>query len=236
MRIIALIPARKGSQRVPGKNMVKLGGITLLRRAIRTAQASGLFETVLVSTNWSECVEEAAISGTPWISRPDEISQDDSHDYQWVKHALDEYTGFDIFVILRPTSPFRRADTIRRAVAEFLDRQLAHSMRAVEPTKHHPGKSWEIEGNFMSQEGIPGAGINPGISSFDLPTQALTKVYCQNGCIHVAWTSNLEEFGNVSGNQILPFFTQGDEGIDINTPEDLQYAGWLMDQKQGGRQ
>ena len=201
MKIIGLIPARKGSKRIPGKNLKFLGGITLLRRAIETAINSKVFDQVIVSSDWDECIQVAALNHAGWIYRPSELATDESHDFQWVQHALEIMTGFDIFVILRPTSPFRTKDTIVRAVNKFQAYQPADSLRAVEVTSAHPDKSWYLDGNYM----LPIGGREGDIPDFDMPTQSLAEVYCQNACIHVGWVLNIKEFKNVSGNAILPF-------------------------------
>ncbi len=234
MKIIGLIPARKGSKRIPGKNMALLNKKPLLYYTLKSSVHTGIFSKIVVSTDWEKVlVYMATRSSLPVsspfdvITRPAKLCTDESHDYQWVKHALDCNPGFDLFAILRPTSPFRTADTIRRAFAEF--DSSYDSLRAIEPTKHHPHKSWEIEDGGLSPF-FPKWSICGGrsISDFDLPTQLLPEIYCQNACIHIAKTEVLEKFKNVSGEIIKPFFTEGDEGIDINTPEDLEYAEWIM--------
>lgn len=226
-RVIGLIPARKGSKRVPGKNMALLGGKPLLQWTIEAAKASGVFDEIVVSTDWFDCAELAESLKVNRIIRPAALCTDSSHDYEWVKHALETFRDFDIFVILRPTSPFRTAETILRAMTEFL-RVPCDSMRAVEKTKCHPRKSWVIgrdrEYIYPFIKGDLG-----GFPYFDLATQSLGDVYCQNGCIHIAWTNMLEKYGNVSGDVIRPFFTEGREGHDINTPEDLEFAEWLIE-------
>lgn len=224
MKTIALIPARKGSARVPGKNMALLNGRPLLWYAIRGAKESGQFDRIVVSTDWNECVTLAENMGVDALLRPDELCTDQAHDYQWVRHAIDAHPSYDAFVILRPTSPFRTAETIKRAMDDF--RCIpCDSMRAVEKTTAHPKKSWDVDGVYMFpyEEGDRG-----GFPYYDLATQMLGPVYVQNGCIHIAWTATLEKFGNVSGERIRPFFTEGNEGVDINTPQDLEYAKWLM--------
>ena len=226
MKIIGLIPARKGSKRIPDKNMAFLNGKPLLRHAIESAMESKIFDRLVVTSNYrTRCLAWIPSDVVDYLYRPAKLCTDEAHDYQWVKHALDCNPGFDLFAILRPTSPFRTADTIRRAFAEF--DPSYDSLRAVEPTKHHPYKSWIMKEDRIfpliccHQEWL-------FHGSFDLPTQLLPKIYCQNACIHIAKTEVLEKFGNVSGEVIKPFFTKGVEGIDINTPKDLEYAEWIM--------
>jgi len=225
VKIIGLIPARKDSKRIPGKNMALLNGKPLLQYAIESATQSAVFDEIVVSSDWDKCMILAENLGVNFLRRPDKLCQDFSHDFEWVKHALDAYPGFDIFVILRPTSPFRTGETIKRAVQIFMTANC-DSMRAVSMTTCHPRKSWVLDGKRMiplMEDDTIG-----WIPAHDLPTQDLGHVYCQNGCIHVAKTSVIEEFGNVTGRTVAPFFTRGHEGLDINTPEDLQYAEWVM--------
>ena len=60
-----------------------------------------------------------------------------------------EGRSYDCFSILRPTSPFRTAATIKRAWSEFLAEQGVDSLRAVEKVTQHPGKMWVVRGKRM---------------------------------------------------------------------------------------
>ena len=147
---VALVPARSGSERVPGKNILPLAGHPLIAYTIAAARASGLFAAVVVSTDSEEIAEVARRYGgdVPGL-RPAGMATATSPDIEWVLHVMggrDE----ELFSILRPTSPFRTAATIRRAWEQLLalgDR--ADSIRAVEPTRQHPGKMWTIDGELM---------------------------------------------------------------------------------------
>ncbi len=225
MNIIGLIPARKGSKRIPGKNMTLLDGKPLLQHTIEQAIESEAFDEIVLSTDWDECEDLAIELGVDVVRRPEELCRDNSHDFEWVSHVLDILPGFEAFMILRPTSPFRTWQTIRRALIEFVQ-QSCDSMRAVEKTKAHPRKSW-----IISESGLMYSCLleDHKICHYDLPTQASEPVYCQNGCIHIAWTYVLQKHENVSGEMIRPFFTEGYEGVDINDPDDLEYAEWLIE-------
>jgi CMP-N,N'-diacetyllegionaminic acid synthase len=227
VKIIGLIPARFGSKRLPGKNMALLDGKPLLYWAIRGAINSGCFERIVVTTDWDICADVARAMCVDAIMPEPPIHSDTCHDFMWVRDAIDRFPGFDVFCILRPTSPFRTGDTIRRAMEDFLSGPRCDSMRGVSITPAHPRKSWVVAGKFM----FPfDDGTIMNIPFYDLPTQALGDVYVQNGCIHIAWTATLEG-GDVSGMVIRPFFTEGREGVDINTAEDLEWAEYLMGRK-----
>jgi N-acylneuraminate cytidylyltransferase len=228
MKIIGIIPARAGSKRVPGKNMAMLNGKPLIQYAIDSAFASGMFDEIVVTSNWDTVRTLAKKNGCKVINRPERLCRDGSHDFEFVKHALERFQGFDAFVILRPTSPFRTAATIRRALDTFFDREC-DSLRAVNPTVNHPCKSWRLDHGFLMSYVYPPPMFYKTIPGYDMPTQDLGTVYCQNGCLHIAWVKTLSKYGNVSGRLIRAFITEGWEGFDINRPEDLEFAEYLIE-------
>lgn len=241
-KIIGIIPARKWSKRVAGKNMRMLGGKPLVQLAIESAISppwfNKIFDTIVVSSDWGKCLDLAKSMGVEALRRPDELCRDESHDAEFVAHALEHYPGHDYFAILRPTSPFRTFLTVTRAFLRFnwAMEYEADSLRAVEKTKGHPKKSWVMAGELMEPY-MPWRAAISKIPPFDLGTQQLGEVFCQNACIHIGKTSNIREHGNVSGRKIAPFLTVGYEGVNIDTEDDLEFAEWLIEQgkvKQGG--
>ncbi len=151
---VALVPARAGSKRVPAKNIRSLGGHPLLAYTIAAARDSGIFDSIVVSTESPEIAEIARHYGaeTPFL-RPVNLAADLSPDIEWVTYTLEKLEAggrrFDCFSLLRPTSPFRRPETIRRAWERFLTAGAADSLRAVELCSQHPGKMWVVEGDRM---------------------------------------------------------------------------------------
>lgn len=218
-RIIALIPARAGSKRIPGKNMKLLGGKPLIQWTIDAAQASGIFSRIIVSTD--DLMSVSAL-GVEVRERPANYARDDSPDIEWVRDVLGGGITEDAFAILRPTSPFRTADTIRRAWREFQAREGIDSMRAVEPVRQHPGKMWRMRkyDNLLLPL-FDDTELAPWHSS---PTQSLPTFYIQNASLEIAWTATVRDYDSISGNLVAPFFTEGWEGFDVNTPEDFERA------------
>jgi CMP-N,N'-diacetyllegionaminic acid synthase len=229
---VALIPARSGSERVPGKNVAPLAGHPLIAYSIASAQDAGVFDAVVVSTDSEEIADIARRYGAevPWL-RPAEMATATSPDIDWVVYAVDalraEGRSYELFSILRPTSPFRTGETIRRAWDQLLalgDR--ADSIRAVERVRQHPGKMWLLDGELMrpllSQpaEGTP---------TYSTQTKALPPVYVQNSSLEIAWTRVVQgERPEIAGPRIVPFFTEGAEGFSIDYPDDLERAEVLL--------
>lgn len=228
--MVALIPARAGSKRLIGKNIRPLAGHPLLAYTISAALESGVFAAVVVST---DSLEIATIAGhyraeVPFL-RPPELAEDLSPDIEWVRHTLSGLAGlgrsFDVFGILRPTSPFRGADTIRRAWAQFLQEKEIDSLRAVERCRQHPGKMWLVEGPRMRPLLT---GEERGLPWHSMAYQALPPVFVQNASLELAWTRVPLEQGTIAGTVLTPFFTEGYEGVDVNEPRDWWYAEYLV--------
>lgn len=223
---VALVPARAGSERVPGKNVRQLAGHPLLAYTIAAARESGSFDAVVVSTDSPEIAEVAQRYGAdvPGL-RPPELATTTSPDIDWVLHAM-EARDEELFSILRPTSPFRTAGTIARALAELLalgDR--ADSIRAVELVRQHPAKMWVLGGELM-QPLLPQPDAETPLHSRQY--QSLPRVHVQNSSLELAWTRVLRDDGTISGRRIAPFLTGGLEGFTIDYPEDFELAERLV--------
>lgn len=234
--IVALIPARSGSKRVADKNVRPLAGHPLLAYSIAAALQSGIFADVIVSTDSESYAGLARRYGaeTPFL-RPAELSGDTSPDIAWVTDTLARLQAagrsYQAFSILRPTSPFRQAETIRRAWSQFLGEEGIDSLRAVEKVKQHPGKMWVVRGGRM----LPLLPLSPADAPWhSQQVQALPEVYVQNASLEIAWTRVVFETGSIAGTVIAPFFTQDYEGFDVNQPYDWQLAEDLARSGQAG--
>ncbi len=228
--IVALIPARAGSRRLSQKNIRPLAGHPLLAYTIAAALESGLFQDVIVSTDSAYFAEIAKYYGAsvPFL-RPTAMANDTSPDIEWVEftlqHLYEQGHAYDCFSILRPTSPFRQAETIRRAWREFLAQAGVDSLRAVEKCSQHPGKMWLVKDGRMTPLLPQPPGETPWHSR---QYQSLPEVYVQNASLEIAWTRLVPEERSISGNILMPFFTQDYEGFDINQPIDWRIAEELL--------
>ena len=228
--IVGLIPARAGSKRVPKKNVRRLAGHPVIAYTIAAALQSGVFQSVIVSTDSEEFAEIARYYGAevPFL-RPAEFATDTSPDVEWIEYTLgrlrDEGRGPDCFSILRPTSPFRKPETIRRAWDAFRSQEGVDSLRAVEKCKQHPGKMWIVRGERMYPLLPFGPAEQPWHSS---QYPSLPLVYVQNASLEIAWSRVIFEGRTIAGNVLMPFFTEGDEGYDVNDVADWVYAEYLL--------
>jgi CMP-N,N'-diacetyllegionaminic acid synthase len=223
---VALIPARAGSVRVPGKNVRELAGHPLLAYSIAAARGAGIFDAVVVSTDSPEiaAVAQRYDAEVPGL-RPAEMATATSPDIEWVRHAIAALASdgrqFDAFSILRPTSPFRGPETIRRAFDQLValgDR--VDSIRAVRPCREHPGKMWVIDGELMR----PLLDQPEGVPYHSRQYQSLPPVYVQDSSLEIAWMRALEVDDSIAGERVAPFLTEPPEGFSIDYPEDWRVA------------
>lgn len=230
-RLVALIPARAGSKRMRNKNIAPLAGHPLIAYTICAARASGVCETVMVSTDCAEYAEIARHYGAeaPFL-RPPALAGDKSPDIGWVRHALDwlerRERRHECFSILRPTSPCRKPETIRRAWKQFLDQPGIDSLRAVELCSQHPGKMWVLNGARMHPL-LPTA-TNGATPYHSQQYASLPPIHVQNASLEIAWTRVATEKGSIAGDAVAPFLTRDDEGIDINRPADWRLLELML--------
>jgi len=116
MKTIAIIPARSGSKRLPGKNIKTFCGKPLIVYAIEEAKKSKLIDEIVVTSDSDEILSMAGEYGAFGIRRPDELAQDSSRTIDAVKHVI-EYLGYKaIVVLLQPTSPLRTVKDIDECI------------------------------------------------------------------------------------------------------------------------
>jgi YrbI family 3-deoxy-D-manno-octulosonate 8-phosphate phosphatase len=107
MSVIAIIPARGGSKGVPGKNLRRVGGRSLVARAVDAVRATSSIDRVLVSTDDPAIISEARVAGAEVVLRPAAIAGDRSSSESAVLHALGSLTEPpEIVILIQATSPF----------------------------------------------------------------------------------------------------------------------------------
>ncbi|MFH1884902.1 MAG: acylneuraminate cytidylyltransferase family protein [Planctomycetota bacterium] len=229
MKILSLIPARAGSKRVSNKNILPLGGKPLIGYTIEAAEKSRLVTGILVSTDSEEIAAVARQYGAevPFL-RPAAIAQSDSTEMQFLEHALDwlsKHEGYspDLIVLLYPTSPFRKPESIDKAIETILAHPEADSLRSVRLCSEHPYKMWVRAGKYLKPF-VKTANQN----SHTLSYQLLPTVYIQNASIYITKPATIREKGSPTGDIIVPFIMDELESLDINTPLDFRFAEMLI--------
>jgi N-acylneuraminate cytidylyltransferase len=226
MRILALITARGGSKRLPGKNIRVLGGKPLIVWSIDVAKGIPEICDILVSTDDSAiaavCTEAGAL--VPWL-RPTYLATDTASSVDVALHALDWYetekSAVDGLLLLQPTSPFRTKETVRKGV-ELYSKNGQQPVVGVSPTHAHPMWTLKMEGEylvpFMHEHGF-------GTRSQDLPL-----AYVVNGGFYLISPAVLRVDRSFVGIKTIPLLIESpQEALDIDTEWDFKMAESILE-------
>lgn len=227
MNILAVIGARAGSVRCPGKNHRWLpDDSTLIGRAVTRAHDAG-FQHIVLSTDDPAIIKlHARRSGDapdPWlIVRPDELATAETRDAEWVAHALHELGGdWDAVAIIRPTSPFLKAETVRRGVEMFEADKGVYCIKTVRPVSESPWKMWD--GYGWQKQPLRASPHKPySDHAYDKPTSH-EGLWIQTGGLDIVPVTNIREGHLVGSSPVRVLVVDGWEGLDINTEMD-----WLL--------
>ena len=220
MKILGLIPARGGSRGIPHKNLARVGGKTLLQRAIESAYHTSL-SRVVVSTEDDVIATYAGNAGTLVIQRPEELAQDDTPMIEVVRHALDymdEIDGdYDAVCLLQPTCPLRSWEDIEAAI-ETLGLEHQSCVSVVDVGEHHPRRMyWDSHGRLVSySDGDEFA-----------RRQDLPPVYLRDGSIYLTRAETIRS-GFMLSKHPAYIVTPRERYCNIDTPHDLIIAEALL--------
>jgi CMP-N-acetylneuraminic acid synthetase len=212
-KIIAIIPARGGSKRVPKKNIKELKGKPLIEWTLDAAYNSKLLDEVIVSTDDKD-IEEFIKRGEVVVRRPDYLAQDWSRSVDVVLDAL-KWKDNCVAVCLQPTSPFRTAEDIDKAINLYNTRRCESVIAVVEAGSK---QCWMMKSK--------GSYVTPvyGHKYISRRTQDLPKVYIPNGAIFVSSKNYLLKYQSFYTDMILPYIMPPERSIDIDDFKDFEIA------------
>lgn len=224
MRILALITARGGSKRLPGKNIRPLGGKPLIVWSIDVAKDSLEICDILVSTDDSAiaAVCEKAGAYVPWL-RPAELAIDTASSVDVALHALDWYEAekgaVDGLLLLQPTSPFRTQATVQRGI-ELFSQNDYQPVLGISPTHAHPMWAHKMEGDYL----VPFMGEH----GFRTRSQDLPSAYVVNGSFYLITPAELRACRSFVGAKTIPLLIESpQEAVDIDTAWDWEIAEFI---------
>jgi CMP-N,N'-diacetyllegionaminic acid synthase len=223
MKILAFIPARGGSKGIPRKNLKKICGKPLINWSIEAALNARLVDRVLVSTDDQEIAEAALKAGAevPFL-RPVELASDTSSSEDAMLHALafEESEGrhYDAMLLLQPTSPLRKKDTIDAAITQF---NSSNCDSLVSVCEDH-GFTWK---NL--------ADPSPSYNVFQRPRRQdildQDRIFKETGSIYITDWNILKETGCRLGGRITMFEMDPIEQLEIDTETDFILVDRLME-------
>jgi CMP-N-acetylneuraminic acid synthetase len=226
-----LITARGGSKGVPGKNLQKIGGLSLVGFKARSALKAKTCSRLIISTEDSDIQDEAASLGVEVpFTRPANLATDTATSDAVVRHAMEhmetvEGRQYDWIMVLEPSSPFARAQDYDNAVGIALrhDASLVVGVRETEVNSIFTGPLGEngsITGIVEKFTGLD-----------DLRRQALTPEYTMNGSLYLVRWETFKKAGGLYGDPENAYGYPMDpyHSVEIETYFDLGFARFLTD-------
>ncbi|WP_423064035.1 cytidylyltransferase domain-containing protein [Candidiatus Paracoxiella cheracis] len=214
-KILAVIPARGGSKRLPRKNILPFNGKPLLAWTIAAANRSKYLDKIIFSSEDDEIIEVARKYKVeiPY-KRPDELAADHVTASEVVLHALSEFPNYDFVVLLQTTSPLRTAQDIDNAIERCVLSGAASCVSVIN-LNDHPRCIYNI--NKM------GRLLKPQLN------QEEESIVRLNGAVYVSEVGRFNERKNFVDEETIAYLMPPSRSIDIDTAFDFSVAEKLAE-------
>ena len=227
--MLGIVPARRGSKRLAGKNTRPLGGKPLVRWAIDAATAATALDRVVVSSDDPDVLDIArSVDSEMAWPRPDELASDTAPAIGYVMHVLSSLdpsaTQFDAVAIVQPTSPFTTGADID-ATVNLLSESGADTAVSVVRLDHaiHPAKLKRLCGNRLKAYVEEERGR--------MAEHELHDVYVRNCAVYVARRATLDG-GQIIGADCRGYVMPRERSLDINDAFDFELAEFMFSKLQ----
>ena len=214
-RIVALVPMRHYSERVPGKNYRTFGGRELYHHVIEALLGCELIDEVVINTDSPRIMEDASeqFPQVRLIERPQELRDGTVPMNDVLLYDVTQVEA-DYYLQTHSTNPLLSTETIARAINQFLENYSSYdSLFSVTRIKT---RLWDALGRAINH--------NPAIL---LRTQDLPPVYEENSCLYMFSRNTLEKQHNRIGVRPLMFEIDAAEAWDIDNETDFRIAEFL---------
>jgi len=215
-KLVALVPMRHHSQRVPGKNYRILAGKPLFQHIIETLLAVPEIDEVVVDTD-SQPVMDSLREIFPQvkiINRPEQLRADDVPMNQILIHDTEQIPA-DFYLQTHSTNPLLKPETVSRAIQNLL---------ADYPTHDSLFSVTRLQTRLYDKDGMA---INHNPREL-IQTQDLPPVYEENSCIYIFTRENLIAKQHRISEHAMLFEMDADEAWDIDEELDFAIADFLM--------
>lgn len=211
-RLIAMIPARMGSKRIPKKNIRYMLDKPLIQYPIDLAKKSGAFESVWINTESDELGHACERLGIQFHKRPEELSSDKATNRDFTYEFLKKHEC-DYVVMVNPTSPALRQETMDQFIQYLQENDFDTIMSVLSQQAEAFCEGKKI--NFTGEDKIPSQLLEP----VETVVWALTA-WKRETFIALQESGQCPIFGGKMGRFVIP----KDEAADLDTEEDWRIA------------
>ncbi len=230
-KILAIIPAREGSKRVPYKNFRLFADTTLMDLAINQSLESKFITKIVVNSDAAQ-VKEIALKykshGIDYIERPKELATDESPAIEYMIQTINHYSAlgleYDWVVIIQPSSPLRDGKDIDNTIHLLFENNNADSAVTVVKLPHmiHPHKLKTMNGALLEPWLVDEGQITA--------VHELPDIFVRNCAVYVFKIGNLKK-GVTYGVNSLGYIMPAETSVDINDMLDFKFAEYLYHEK-----
>jgi N-acylneuraminate cytidylyltransferase len=206
-KVLAIVPARSGSQGIKDKNLQTIAGVSLLNWAVRMGTQVA-DRTVVTSDSDTYLRSVERLPNIIVLQRPSHLAESTTKMDRVVAHVLDYSSGFDWVLLLQPTSPLRKVHQIKEALERRQD------CISVTKAPVHPHKMFTVGEH---RQLIP---VSP--SRVGANRQSLPQAYLPTGDFYIVSTKNFRRYGSLVTPESTPFVTG--PRVDIDDEDDLAIA------------
>lgn len=216
MRIVALVPMRHHSQRVPGKNYRPLAGLPLFHYIIRTLQAVPEVGQVIVDTDSEPIMQglRAQFPAVQIIDRPQHLRADDTSMNDILLYDTGQVEA-DFYLQTHSTNPLLQPATISRAIQALLASSSGHD--SLFSVTRLQTRLYDQSGHAINHD-----------PSILIQTQDLPPIYQENSCLYVFTRENLVRRHHRIGANPLMFEIDTEEAWDIDSELDFAICDFLL--------
>lgn len=213
--VVAILPLRGRSQRVPGKNRRPLAGRPLYHHILTTLHGVAEIGSIVVNSDDPDLLEEAAAAfpGIIPLRRPDRLAAPEASMNAVLCDTLDRLSPDANTVLLQThaTNPFLSVETISAAIAAF--RSAGHVCDSLFSVTRRHVRLWDSTGRAINHD-----------PARLLPTQDLPAVFEENSCLYLFTAASLRRLGTRIGARPRLFETPPLDSLDIDEESDFTVA------------
>ena len=219
---LAIIPARSGSKRLPGKNILNLAEKPLIYWTIKAGLNSKYIDKVIVTSDNDAILQISKKFGANIIKRPDHLANDIASTFDTIKHTIENINKYDYIVLLQPTSPLRNENHIDKAI-DFLELKKANAVVSVCEICN----SCALWSNTLPYDDSMVGFLRDGV--LNNKTKYLKKRYKLNGAIYICKVDKLlQQKSFFLKKNIFAFKMDKEDSVDIDENIDFKIAEFIL--------
>ena len=218
MKVLAIIPARKGSKGVKNKNFLKIGRHTLLEHSCIFSKKLNFVQKIIVSSDSSIAKKTAKKFDIFFSERPKKLAMDNSLMIDLIKYEIKKNNDFTHILILQPTCPFRKIEYFFDAYKKFKKKKIDTAITVCK-LDNHPSRMIIKKGKYFK----------PYDKAFNFKNrQKLEDVFIRSGSMYFFEIKNIKKYKSIFGKKVFGYEVKNKYSKNIDTKKDFKLAKFML--------